>query len=335
MVHNGVVWNDFQVAEKQLKDGIRYASFQPNGDYNDSEVLMYDIASYIEGEVDHLTSEGSIAFIMVQRNKKGEQVALYFGRNSGSPLKMEVSKRGFALTSEGSAPDIKTNTLYRFDYKTGDLTETPLIMSYYDLYAKQPTANYGMGQNYTGYGDYRGYDDGYDWREHGTHLVGTGGMPDDHREISDEALELSRYNETYYRSNGSMTETTLSRYANIGRYGLTEETLLSTEANIIQEVITALDYDVYQGSTVEAMDFGEMLLEELQSKYLILENTMQQDGDLIDDDLDNYIELDNKIGYLTKALNTLKDKQLRLALTVGLRSVQKEQAPNVRYTPDH
>lgn len=316
MVHNGVVWNDFEVAKKQVEDGIRYISYQPNGSYNDSEVLMYDIARYLEGEVDQLSVEGSIAFIMVQRNKKGEKVALYFGRNSGSPLKLERSPDGFALTSEGASPDIKVNTLYKFDYKSQEFSESPLEIPYY-TYSQNSSGtagNYSAG-NYN-YGDYCGYGNGYKW---------SGNNYED-AELTQEARDIADYNAGYSPNYTTpMVEETLDRYGNYGRYGLTDETQEQAESIIIDEIIEGLKYDTYQGSIRDILEFGEILLDELQTKYMLLENKIREDGDLSGEDIDDYEKLDNKILLLTKALNQVAEKQLRLAL----------QATNVRYTPDH
>lgn len=312
MVHNGVIWNDFQVAKKQTADGIRYASFQANGDFNDSEVLMYDIAQYLEGEKDSLECEGNIAFIMVQRNKKGEKTALFFGRNTGNPLKIQRDATGFSLTSEGAGENIKPNTLFRFDYNTGEITESPLEIPMYTYVA--PKGNYG---------NYMGYNSGYDWD----------GKYDDERSEADK--EIAEYNQGFVKPGESMTENALVRYADIGRYGLTEETLEATEGQIVSEVVEALRYDTYMTNDTDALEFGEMILDEMQSKYLILENIVAQDGDLDGNELDEYMALDNQIQYLTKAMNFLSSQQLKLAIATGMRSIGAGQAQNVRYTPDH
>ena len=85
----------------------------------------------------------------------------------------------------------------------------------------------------------------------------------------------------------------------------------------------------------DALEFGEMILEEMQAKYLILENIVAQDGDLSSGELDEYMELDNQIQYLTKAMNFLASQQLKLAIATGMRSIGAGQGQNVRYTPDH
>ena len=53
-VHNGVIGNDDELEKQHLELGINYISRQTNGQFNDSEALIYDIARYLEGEVDEL-----------------------------------------------------------------------------------------------------------------------------------------------------------------------------------------------------------------------------------------------------------------------------------------
>ena len=75
-VHNGVIINDAELEEEQARLGIRYVSRMKDGAFNDSEALIYDIARYLEGEVDCLTACGSIAFIIIKRNPEGEPETL-------------------------------------------------------------------------------------------------------------------------------------------------------------------------------------------------------------------------------------------------------------------
>lgn len=284
-VHNGVIWNDFEVAEQQIKDGIRYVSFQPDGTYNDSEVLLYDIAQYIEGEKSWLDCEGNIAFIIIKRDKKGNKEALYFGRNEGNPLKLVKYEDGFRLSSEGTGQNIEPNRLFKYDYKTGQFTSEPLEIPYY----KKPSTSYS--------GNYMGYGYGYDW-----------GQGSKATTVAGDSTSL-------------MVETTLERNIDYMTFGLTDETVEIVESQIVDEVISALRYDTYEQGDRAALDFGTEVLDELQGKYMILENRMVDDG-LDDIELDECMELDNKITILSKALDKLNDNQLKLALG------------GVRYLPD-
>lgn len=124
-VHNGVLWNEDELRKEHEKLGIDYVSEQIDGAYNDSEALIYDIARYIEGQVTHLTAEGSIAFIVCQRDKNGKPTGLYFGRNEGNPLVMRKTKKSFTLSSEGKGESILPNTMYKYDYDTGVISMSP------------------------------------------------------------------------------------------------------------------------------------------------------------------------------------------------------------------
>lgn len=124
-VHNGVLWNEDELRKEHEKLGIDYASEQIDGSFNDSEALIYDIARYIEGQVDHLTAQGSIAFIVVQRGNDGKPTGLYFGRNEGNPLVMKKTKKSLTLSSEGNGENILPNTMYKYDYDTGVISMSP------------------------------------------------------------------------------------------------------------------------------------------------------------------------------------------------------------------
>lgn len=124
-VHNGVLWNEDELRKEHEKLGIDYVSEQIDGAYNDSEALIYDLARYIEGQVTHLTAEGSIAFIICQRDKKGKPTAVFFGRNEGNPLVMKKTRKSFTLSSEGKGENILPNTMYKYDYDTGVISMSP------------------------------------------------------------------------------------------------------------------------------------------------------------------------------------------------------------------
>lgn len=130
-VHNGVLYNDDILAKEQMEKGVSYISYQADGRFNDSEVLIHNIGEYLEGERDRITAQGSIAFIVVKLDESGQKEALYFGRNQGNPLKMVTFKDGFKLTSEGTGENIKPDTMHRYDYATGEITTWELEIPYY------------------------------------------------------------------------------------------------------------------------------------------------------------------------------------------------------------
>ena len=144
-VHNGVIGNDDELEKQHLELGINYISRQTNGQFNDSEALIYDIARYLEGEVDELTARGSIAFIIIKRNKDGKNKTLFFGRNNGNPLKMKMTKHSLTLSSQGEGKDVEANQLYSYDYETGELKKRYLLIPYYE---SSGYSNYGYNTPY-------------------------------------------------------------------------------------------------------------------------------------------------------------------------------------------
>lgn len=146
LVHNGVLHNEDKLKKEHEELGIKYVSEQENGQFNDSEALAYDVARYLEGQVEKLTASGSIAFICVKNDKKGNPVALYFGRNTGNPLKMKLTDYSITLSSEGEGDMVKANTLYKLDYSTYKLTEQYLDIPEWGSYM-----GYGYGYNNSGY----------------------------------------------------------------------------------------------------------------------------------------------------------------------------------------
>ena len=145
-VHNGVLSNENVLEKEHLALGINYVSKQKDGRFNDSEALVYDIARLLEGQVEELTAQGSIAFIMIKRNKDGKPTTLFFGRNSGNPLKMKKTKHSLTLSSQGEGKDIDINQLYSFDYETGELTKRYLYIPYY-----RSSSNWNSQSEYYGY----------------------------------------------------------------------------------------------------------------------------------------------------------------------------------------
>ena len=151
-VHNGVISNDDELEKQHLELGINYISRQTNGQFNDSEALIYDIARYLEGEVDELTARGSIAFIIIKRNKDGKNKTLFFGRNNGNPLKMKMTKHSLTLSSQGEGKDVEANQLYSYDYETGELKKRYLYIP----------SSWGNCSSYSNYN--HSYSNGYnDW----------------------------------------------------------------------------------------------------------------------------------------------------------------------------
>lgn len=145
-VHNGVLWNEDILRQLHKEKGIKYVSDLKDGSFNDSEALIYDIASYLEGTQEYIRAVGSIAFIVIQRDKLGKPLNLFFGRNEGSPLVMSRTEKQMTISSVGSGEIVPPHTLHQFNYASGELTTKPcFIMSGYS------------SKNACGYSGYSGY----------------------------------------------------------------------------------------------------------------------------------------------------------------------------------
>lgn len=139
LVHNGWITNDDELKKEHEKLGIAYQSVQPNGDFNDSEALLWDVALYLEGKQDQLNARGHIAFICMALNAKGDK--LYFGRNL-NPLNMQLTEEGVFLSSEGEGEPIEADQLYEFNYKTKKVTHKPLDIPAYVSYVNSSVCGY-------------------------------------------------------------------------------------------------------------------------------------------------------------------------------------------------
>lgn len=77
-IHNGMISNDDDLKSEHEKLGFQYTTEMEKIGYNqivenvfnDSEAISIEIARLIEGQIEKLKAEGSIAFITLQINKK-------------------------------------------------------------------------------------------------------------------------------------------------------------------------------------------------------------------------------------------------------------------------
>lgn len=131
-VHNGVINNADELKREHVKLGIEYVSNQPEEyhriRFNDSEALIYDLARYFEGYVDKLTAKGNDAFVVIRMNSAGQPQTLFFGHNSGSPLKMKNTKTNIVVSSLGDGDEVPIDTLMMYDYETGILSSEPMTI---------------------------------------------------------------------------------------------------------------------------------------------------------------------------------------------------------------
>ncbi len=117
MIHNGVVSGTSQFSENEIeKEGYTFRSEVQEVKYyraggklyeriedssiNDSEVLGYYVASYLEGERKVIPVTGAIAALVVKVHKKTKKATVYAMRNHMNPLKVLRSKPD-DLTGEG------------------------------------------------------------------------------------------------------------------------------------------------------------------------------------------------------------------------------------------
>ncbi len=144
VVHNGIIYNDVEMRKKHIEEGFIYTTdinkiWETSQNtyssviFNDSEAVAIDFVKSIE-KGEFMSSRGSIAIIALQVNKKTKKAkALFYAHNTGNPLRIELGKDLFGISSE-SGKELKTNILYKYDYDTEEITEeykTIGINSYY------------------------------------------------------------------------------------------------------------------------------------------------------------------------------------------------------------
>ena len=159
VVHNGVIRNDDELREQHVKAGFEYTTelkkqFVTNKNvyseimWNDSEAVAIDFCQAIETGK-KMTSEGSIAIVALQFEKdSGKAIALYFGRNEGNPLKIENEENFLSISSE-SGKDLKSDTLYRYDYAKNTIEENQMDIGLYqrfDYWENYYNNKYGNGK---------------------------------------------------------------------------------------------------------------------------------------------------------------------------------------------
>lgn len=104
------------------------------GLFNDSESFAIELARTIEGKQTKIDAKGSIAFIAIAVEKDTKKVAaLYYGRNTGNPLKETYGGDKFTLSSEGTGTMVVFDRLHKYDYITGESTYTELEIGEYNI----------------------------------------------------------------------------------------------------------------------------------------------------------------------------------------------------------
>ncbi len=183
MVHNGIISNADELYKKHTKEGLGYETayltevknkskkdvkITSELHFNDSETLLHELCLFLEGKTDKIGVTGSVAFIMYQCDKKtNKPIKLYFGRNSGNPLKMERTNGVLKIASElKGGKSIDDDVIHIYNYKTNRISkvkqEIGSCYSYSSSWDYKDDWNdynmyYGCGKSYR--------DDGYNLKE--------------------------------------------------------------------------------------------------------------------------------------------------------------------------
>jgi hypothetical protein len=290
LVHNGVLHNEEELAEKHYKNGIEYVSMQEDGRFNDSEALAHDVAQFIEGKVERISAQGSIAFICIQSDGKGNKTAMYFGRNAGNPLKMKQTKHSLTISSEGDGELVEVNKLYRWDYKTKSLTSTRVVIP--------------EGYSYSNYyGNYRGYGYGYNWDDDGLEDYGVDSRGRPLPVFSSTQTGWDNWGNPI-DANGCLVpngQTTRDYFLQQDeRYSDFEQ----AERSFVKQKVDELMYDCYE-NPIDALELAEDSLEALKGREKRLE-TKELEDTITDAEITEYCMLDDEMQLLVRAIEYLK-----------------------------
>ncbi len=133
VVHNGVITNEDVLHDKHMTEGFIYNTkvvqkvtdcwgtvIEDTYRFNDSEALAIELAKDLDGEQKGIDQvRGTIAFIALQVNKETKQTTkIFFGRNFGNPLKIDIDENYICLSSEGKGVDAKEHELHAIDLVT-------------------------------------------------------------------------------------------------------------------------------------------------------------------------------------------------------------------------
>lgn len=162
LVHNGIINNAYDLKTKHEDLGFEYNTeiiqkWVTSGQtykeecFNDSESLAIEVALAIDKNDMRIEAKGSIAFIVAQVEKSNNKiVGVYFARNEGNPLKINIDKHLISIGSESEGTIIPANILHKLDLKTNDITEHAFSMPAYHGY------NFGYDLRGESKSEYRG-----------------------------------------------------------------------------------------------------------------------------------------------------------------------------------
>lgn len=142
LIHNGVIWDEEskRLHDRHVSEGWRYSTqidfvgrvggreIPINSKWNDSEALAIELARDIDKGGDGVDIEGSVAFAMLQADKEGNVVSIFWGTNGQNPLKVGESGGVIAAVCSEGGEEADKDVLFRLDYATGELDETPYVI---------------------------------------------------------------------------------------------------------------------------------------------------------------------------------------------------------------
>lgn len=137
VVHNGVLQNDLELKDKHEKLGFEYTTNLKEifitetisgrkeivtERFNDSESLAIEVALFLDGKQTMVDAVGSIAFVCIEADKKGNVLNIHYGRNVGNPLMVEDNNDLFFIKSTGNELKIDEDEILTINYATGERT---------------------------------------------------------------------------------------------------------------------------------------------------------------------------------------------------------------------
>lgn len=227
LVHNGWITNADEMKAKHTKLGITYSSDQPDGTFNDSEALLWEVALCLEGLQTEIEAYGAIAFICIEKDKDGNK-KLHYGRNT-NPLNQHFTNKHLYLSSEGQGKAIDSHKLFTYDYKSKGISSKDFTIPSYDNtynwdnYDQRKYFTHGSLFEDEGYTDkdgkfhYWDYDDGdYDYPAITVENKGNFAVVKSETNTLKETWDITNeYKDYMERANGKYSEVALMTDADI------------------------------------------------------------------------------------------------------------------------
>jgi len=253
VIHNGIISNPETLKVKHEELGYEYTTeivketvYKTKGiDYidtvkmfNDSEALAIELAEVIDGQKVSIEAKGSIAFVVVQADKKGNVKNLYYGHNNLNPLMIEENSNIFSIKSEGGKA-LETETLFCRNYETKEITKTPMLLG----------STVSPYQNHVGYNT-----EGYKWTK-------------------EDEDDMREYNYSYgypptgatlfdYMESDNMLDYPIDQLQADG-HSLTDiKEMLEDDVCTLEEIIQNAEYS----NDKETSEQAQMLLDEMDSR---------------------------------------------------------------------